>query len=373
MEKIRNCLVIFLTGAVVLGFSLAGWLKKDEMYSYTERRTLAEKPEFTKETLLSGSYMTDFESYAMDQFPLRDTLRRWKAISSKYVFGQKDNQGYYVTEGSISKLEYPMQEDMLTYATDRFRYVYEKWISGSDCAVYLSVVPDKNAFQAVSGGYLSMDYDSLVENIREKMEYASYLDIMGQLSLENYYRTDPHWRQETLLPVAETLLAGMGAGEEDGSGDDGEYTVEKWDTPFYGAYYGQAALPVAADTLCYLTSPVLDQCTVTIYPNGTAQPGQLYDMDKASGRDPYEMFLMGTEALVVIENPNAETDGELILFRDSFGSSLAPLLVSSYAKITLVDLRYIQSSALGNFISFENQDVLFLYSTLVLNNSLSLR
>ena len=37
--------------------------------------------------------------------------------------------------------------------------------------------------------------------------------------------------------------------------------------------------------------------------------------------------------------------------------------------MTLVDVRYIPSAMLDRFIDFHGQDVLFLYSTLVLNNS----
>ena len=85
------------------------------------------------------------------------------------------------------------------------------------------------------------------------------------------------------------------------------------------------------------------------------------------------MFLSGSLSLITIENPNATTDKELVIFRDSFGSSIAPLLVEGYAKITLVDIRYITSDLVGRFIDFENQDVLFLYSTLVLNNSVTLK
>ena len=92
-------------------------------------------------------------------------------------------------------------------------------------------------------------------------------------------------------------------------------------------------------------------------------------MKELDGKDPYEMFLAGSDALLVIDNPNATTDKELIVFRDSFGSSLLPLMMESYAKVTVVDIRYISSSLLGNFIEFKDQDVLFLYSTLVLNSS----
>ena len=63
-------------------------------------------------------------------------------------------------------------------------------------------------------------------------------------------------------------------------------------------------------------------------------------------------------------------DKELLLFRDSFGSSLAPLLVENYKKITLIDIRYMSSKLLGEFIEFGDQDVLFLYSTVVLNQNI---
>ena len=85
------------------------------------------------------------------------------------------------------------------------------------------------------------------------------------------------------------------------------------------------------------------------------------------------MFLSGVAPLITIENPNAGTDKELVMFRDSFGSSLAPLLAEGYSKITVVDVRYMQSSLVGNFVDFENSDVLFIYSTALLNNSTAMK
>ena len=116
----------------------------------------------------------------------------------------------------------------------------------------------------------------------------------------------------------------------------------------------------------YYTNEMTENCVV--YDYETRKNGKIYDMEKAYGKDPYEMFLSGAKSLLTIENPNAASEKELILFRDSFGSSVAPLLVSAYKKITLVDIRYIHPDLLGNYIQFEDQDVLFLYSTSVLNN-----
>ena len=91
------------------------------------------------------------------------------------------------------------------------------------------------------------------------------------------------------------------------------------------------------------------------------------------GRDPYEMFLAGPKSLLTVKNTRAATDRRLIIFRDSFGSSIAPLLFEGYAEIALIDIRYLSSEMLRNFVEFDNCDVLFLYSTLVLNNSETLK
>ena len=85
------------------------------------------------------------------------------------------------------------------------------------------------------------------------------------------------------------------------------------------------------------------------------------------------MFLSGSSALVTIENPEATEKKELVIFRDSFGGSLSPLLIPAYSKITVVDTRYIQSDYVGKFIEFNSQDVLFIYGVSLINNSMALR
>jgi len=58
-----------------------------------------------------------------------------------------------------------------------------------------------------------------------------------------------------------------------------------------------------------------------------------------------------------------------VVFRDSFGSSMVPLLIAEYAEIIVVDIRYVSPSLLSKLVRFRsNCDVLFLYSTSVLNS-----
>ena len=99
----------------------------------------------------------------------------------------------------------------------------------------------------------------------------------------------------------------------------------------------------------------------------------VYNRELAKSKDPYEFFLSGAKSLLTIENPNAATDKELLIFRDSFASSIAPLFAEGYSKITLIDIRYLAPQLLGNFVTFNGQDVLFLYSAPVLNNSVTFK
>lgn len=360
-EKLKNIFTVLLVALFLFGFFVWSLLLPDAETSTSERRHLALFPALNKDSVASGDFMTDFEKWSLDQFPLRDDFRTLKAITAFYLLGQKDNNDVYIVDGQAAKLEYPLSEDSIAYAAERFTWIYDRYLKGADTKVYLSVVPDKNYFLAEENGYPALDYAKFIESLRDKMPYADYIDIFGALSADDYYNTDTHWRQEKLTGAAEVLAQSLGVTL------DKQYTETRVDVPFFGVYYGQSALPLPADALNYLTNETLEEMRVFDYE--TNEYISLYDMEKAHGKDPYEFFLSGSKSLLTIENPAADNDRELILFRDSFGSSIAPLLATGYAKVTLVDVRYLSPNLLGHFVDFTGKDVLFLYSTLVLNNS----
>jgi len=360
-KKITALLVLVVWGVL----ALTAWISPAREISEAERRPLAQFPEVSTEKVMDGKFMSEFTDYSLDQFPLRDSFRRVKSLFHYHVLGQKDNNGIYLSGGSAAKQEYPLKEASVAHALDRFQYVYDQYLQNAN--VFLSIVPDKNYYLAENAGQLAMDYEAMFTAFREGMPWATYIDLTGHLCGEDYYRTDTHWRQENLLSAAGALCEGMGVTAPKTE----DYTVSELKRPFYGVYYGQAALPMEADTIRLLENELLRSCAVYDYESDRLS--KVYDLTKQDSPDLYDVYLSGARALLTIENPNAATDRELILFRDSFGSSMAPLLVSDYAKMTLVDLRYIRSDLLGQYLDFDGKDVLFLYSTLVLNNSASLK
>ncbi len=358
-------ITVLLLAALFFGFSLLCWVKPSKDYSLTERRKLEQFPKLSLETISDGSFMKDFEDYTLDQFPFRDGFRSLKAWVSRNIFHKADNNDIYVSEGYAVKMEYPLKENAIEYAGKRFGHIYEKYLKDHAGDIYLSLIPDKNFFLGEASEHLQMDYGRLYEMMKAQMPYAEFVDITETLELSDYYTTDVHWRQENLVDAATKLADAMGITIS------GEYETKTLENDFYGVYFGQSALTLPGEKLHYLTNETLEQCMV--YDYETKKTLGIYDMEKALGKDPYEIYLSGPKSLLKIENPNADSEKELIVFRDSFGSSLVPLLAEGYQSITLIDIRYMQSDLLGNFVDFEGRDVLFLYSTVVLNNSETLK
>lgn len=356
--------VIFIA-VVFFALAIYAWFKPSQDISDSELRALAQFPEVSAQNVLGGKFMTDFESYTLDQFPFREEFRTIKAVTYLYAFRQQDNNGIYVEDGYAVKMEYPLKEENVSYAIGRMENVYDKFIADTETNCYIAIIPDKNYFLAKDHGALSIDYDALLSSVQEDVTFAKYIDVTDILSKEDYYRTDTHWDQSLVTGVADRLAAKMGAEL------DNNYVVHTVEAPFYGVYYGQAALPMKPDTIKYLTNSAIDNAVVWDWQNNKALA--VYDESKMDTRAPYDLFLGGSLSMITIENDEASTDKELVVFRDSFGSSLIPLLISGYKKITIFDIRYLPGDRIGSFIEFNGQDVLFLYSTSVLNNGNALK
>lgn len=359
--------VVFCT--LLFGIMLLFFIIPDKQLSTSERRKLATLPEITSKSLLSGTFINELDTYLLDQFPFRDSFRTLKALSEYHVFMRKDNNDVYITNESVGKIEYPLSEESVLNSCSKFNSIYETYCPDSD--VYFCPIPDKNYFLAKKHGYLSIDYDYMFSLMQENISpEMTYIDITDTLDISDYYMTDTHWKQENLSDTADRVALALGIYDYL-SHNYTEYTINR---DFYGVYYGQAALPVAPDKLTYLTNDTLDRASVFNYENNRTTG--LYDLellDKPENMDMYNIFLSGPISLLEINNELAATDKELIIFRDSFGSSIAPLLVEGYKKITLVDIRYMAMPFVARLIDFHGQDVLFMYSTLVLNNSSMLK
>lgn len=209
-----------------------------------------------------------------------------------------------------------------------------------------------------------LNHDEIVGDLNDILYEWKTTDIASVLTLDDYYNTDRHWRQEKLFPVVNKLGELMGF-----TVDEKAFTAHSVEN-FTGAYKSLSS-DIPAETLTYLTSDATEKATVSNFQN--AKFTGVYETEKLTSKDPYDVFLSGATPLTVIKNPNAEKERKLVIFRDSYGSSIAPLLIGAYSEITLVDLRYMASDLLEKYVDFTDTEVLFLMSDKVVNNSTLLK
>lgn len=356
-EKTKNIIVTIGFTIILIGIFLINIIVKDKEISTTERRKLAQLPKISVSKLISGDTMEKLDEYVSDQFIGRDFFRSIKSFWSINIFKQKDNNNLFIKDEAIYNMEYPTNAKNIEKSADKINFVFEKYLKNMN--VYYGIIPDKN-YYLENDDHLKFDYIKAKEILQNKLTQLNYIDIWDDLKLEDYYKTDLHWKQENLQNVVNKIQETMKLE----SMSEVEYTIKDMGD-FYGTYYGQLGLDISPDKLCVLTNETLENCTV--YNHENKKISKIYS--KTDSSDRYDIFLSGATPLISVENPNAKSDKELLLFRDSFGSSIAPLLIENYQKITLIDLRYISSLLLESYINFENQDVLFLYSTVVLNQN----
>lgn len=304
--------------------------------------------------------MEKIEEYTTDQFIARDFLKELNSFVRINILGQKDNDKLFEKDGAIYKMEYPINTAYIEKSANKINEIYEKYLKNKSMNVYYAIIPDKN-YYLEDDDHLKPNYMELKKIMNNNLQNLEYIDIWDCLKLEDYYKTDLHWRQEKLYKVVNRLEEKMKLQTTHAN----EYNIVD-EGEFFGTYYGQLGKNVEPDKLYTLTNYEIEECKTYNFEN--KETGKIYYYKQTADR--YDIFLSGATPLISIENPNANSKKELLLFRDSFGSSIAPLLVKNYSKITLIDIRYISSKILTQYLEFENQDVLFLYSIPILNQNI---
>lgn len=273
-----------------------------------------------------------------------------------------DANGLLEYKGSYAKALEPYSERSVVRLAEKIESIYEKYLTGQT-NVYYSVIPDKSFFMPNTAFSID-EYFEMLYVLQQNVASAQYIPLNYNLRLEDYYKSDLHWKQDSLFSLLSTL------------GNVMDFAISETDFTDnvlqpYSGIYAPYMENEAQEELHYLTNSHTEEAIVEIYDKGTCTG--VYLLEEWSSDVPYNMFLGGPNPLVTITNPSVNSGRELIIFGDSFASSLAPLLTGVYEKITLVDLRFVMSDYLAEVMSFDGQEVLFLYNMAVLNNSAMLK
>ena len=360
MKKNYPVLIAALFCLFLFGFGAALFLLPDRSFSQQENRYLAQFKAPTLQSVKSGKFMTDFEDYVTDQFPLRDRWINLKAWAERLTGKEENNSVYLGTDGQtlFAQFTAPSAEEL----TKRVDYV-NRMAEKLTVPVYFSLIPDKSYVWAglLPDGAPLVDDGSMLSAAgalcSSKVTWIGLKDALA--GEDSFYRTDHHWSTFGAYRGYLALARAMGL-------ENAELTAqpELRSDSFYGTTWSSSGAAWVRPDRIYTIVPeggLSGATTVTRYPSGKPEAGTLYDLSKLEVKDKYAMFLGGNQPLCVIENPDA-AGGKLLVIRDSYCDSLAPLLSTQYQEVHLFDPRYNLTSISAYVEEHEIDQVLVLYS-----------
>lgn len=345
-EKIISILFI----AIIYTLSISTLILKDRDISTYERRKL------TTTQKLKENFIDNLDDYLTDQFVFRDSLISINSCFDRYILNNIDDNNVYILNDYIIEKNYPLKEENIENFIKKINYIKDNYLK--DNSTYYTIIPDKSYFLN-SAKYLKFNYSELFEKLKENIN-ASYIDITNLLELEDYYKTDIHIKQTSYPKIIKELVTNMNLNYKEIN-----YKENKIEN-FYGASYSKVPQFIKPDEIIYMIDNNINDLHAQHLEYGEKN---IYDLEKLNTSDKYNIFLSGPSSLIEIKNEDTKSNKELIIFRDSFGSSFAPLLTPYYKRIILIDLRYINMDIVNEYIDFENKDILFAYSTLIVNES----
>ncbi len=348
----EKVITIFFT-IIIFGIALLGLIIKDQDISLVERRKL------TSISTLKEDFSQNLDKYLTDQLPFRNQLLTLSNIFNRYILKNSEYKKVYLKDDYIFEKLYPLDEKSIYNFINKLNHIKATYLEKSNC--FYAIIPDKSYF--LDGyKYLTINYDALFNLLDKELEVDG-INIRDLVTINDYYKTDIHLKQPSYFKIIDRISPYFGF-----SSRSINYQENVYDS-FYGSSYYKVPFHTK-EHLVYLTNEILTQAHVK---HLEYNDNYVYKLEALSSSDAYNVFLSGPSGFIELENTMPNNDNELIIFRDSFASSLAPLLLPYYKKITLIDLRYISMDLVSKYVDFTDKDVLFLYSTLIVNNSYILK
>ena len=129
IDKVKNIIVSILFGGILVIVLIVNIFSKDKDISISERRRLASFPKFSVNNIFNGTFFSNFDKYAVDQFVMRDYIRENKV---RLDLALKNNyHDVYVYNDYLIKQEYPLNESSLRNLIDIINSISNNYLNNS--------------------------------------------------------------------------------------------------------------------------------------------------------------------------------------------------------------------------------------------------
>ncbi len=345
---------------------------KDKEYSETENRMLAQKPEFSLDSLASGDFMTDMEDYVTDQFFLRDSWINLKLLEDM-ALGKRESNGVYIGKKS-TLMEIPENNPDEEAVSNNLEAIRDFALRHEDINSVMTLIPNAAyvCHQLLPANAPVRDQQADIDNALSvtgsALTFVDVTEVMTDHREEDiYYKTDHHWTSLGARYAFEALAGALGI--ENPALDYDIYPVTH---SFSGTLASKSGYDKGADTIeIYVPQGVNTDCVVN-YVDEQKKSASIYDSSALEQKDQYEVFFGGNHTRIDITTP-LEENKNLLLFKDSYANCFVQFLVPYYRSITIIDPRYYYDDIDRLIRDNAITDVLFLYNvnTFMTDNSLA--
>lgn len=339
-------------------------MKPADAFSETENRALAQLPRVTAETVLDGTFESDYEDYLTDQFVLRDgwiglktaAERAMQKTESKDIYFAKD--GYLIEKHTGSFTTDAAQQNI--QVLDQFIRKYQEQFG----AEHMTAMVIPNAVDLLRDKlppYASpYDEETYLAQIGAALPEDIWFDaspiLQEHTDEELFYKTDHHWKTLAAFYVYQAWAKEQGIAVPLLN----EYEIDPVTDSFEGTIQAKLGIHTSGDTI-ELFHPK-DDIFYTVQKNDSEEINySIYDYSALDTKDKYAVYFGGNQAMVKI-GTRAGNGKRILVIKDSYAHCFVPFLLNEYEEIDLLDIRYYNQKVSELIAKGGYTDLLFLYN-----------
>lgn len=351
----------------------------------SENREPAKMPEVTLNSIISGEFFSDFETYLSDNIGLRGKLI---AISNKFNSLKGIKSYGYISEvnADLGTGDVTTQKGLLI-ADDKIMEIYkvnpefrDNYVTminhyaeklPEDINLYSMIIPTQIEFSENKYRELADSQKDTIEYIYSKTnERVNCVDAYSALLKHKdeyiYFKTDHHWTTLGAYYAYGQFAKAAGVKSADISG----FTEKKAEN-FLGYLYNQAQateLKDKPDTIYYYTDGNRYPFDAWAWENGeiVKYKGAVFNVPGAGVETKYSLFMGGDHSLLDLKT-NVNNGRCVLILKDSYANAFMPWLVNSFERIVAVDPRSFGGNIADVVTEYGVTDVLLMNYTLTTN------
>lgn len=299
------------------------------------------------------AFRDDFEKYLCDHIVGRT---EWVKLCNRLqtLSGKQEINGVYTVGDQMVQSFKDYDSEGMEKAAAAINKFAERH---PNIKTYVMIAPTAQEFYGNKipsyAGLLSEK--TFIDDVYKQFNGVTTIDCLSYLSAhkDEYicYRTDHHWTSLGAFYAYSAAAKSLGYSAY----GMGSFNIETASNDFRGTLYSKNLDDsVPADTMEYYhLANGEPEVTMTVNTGTEIKTyDSLYVREFLDTKDKYSSFT-GSNAPLVDIKTNVDNGKSILVIKDSYAHSLVPFLANHYSRITMVDMRYIQTD-LGRLVNLDD-------------------